>query len=325
MPKKNAFIYPSLSAGNSYVTLQEKAIAECGYHVLPFRKLINKLFTQRDHDDVIVINWLESQAVNTDGSLSIKYFFSFFLKIVLIILSRKKMVWVRHNYKSHSANGLSLWVSNLFQSILESLSDRVVCHSKDHAKATDYFIPHPLYYEGNLSNTKTHAKESFVFIGALMPYKGLDELLTIWPKDYSLDIYGKLTDQVFGDLLKKLANQRKLSVNFHFGFVPDSKLLELLSQYHAMVIPNRPGSSYVSGNYFLAKSYGLPLIARKGSVDLTISPLGTYTFDDEDALCIGLYQLTTNKITKSEIRQQAIESYGGDIVKGAWKALLDSL
>lgn len=325
LSSRKAYFYPFLSENNRYSSLQQESIKNCGFQNLPFNALLKELFNfSKKKNNVVVVNWLESQVVMNGGNISPKYFMLFFIKIFLIFLCRIKFIWVRHNYASHNASGLALWVSNFFQWCLEEMADVVVCHSKDYLQVNDVYIPHPLYFEGDLVfPCKLNRGLNFIFIGAVMPYKGIYELLEIWPKDIQLTVFGKLTDTAFGEELRSIVKTRGLSVEFKFGFVSESKLYSLLTENDVLVIPNKLYTSYVSGNYFLAKSFGMNVLARKGTVDLSISEMGTYTYAGKEGLISSITKISSSITPRNEIQKQAVEFYGKSAVERSWRELLN--
>ncbi len=326
---RKAYFYPFESSHNSYVRLQQASIKQCGFQLLPFRQLLIDLFKcNGGKQHIIVLNWLESQAVRSDGTLSLKHFLSFFLKVAVIWLSRNRVIWVRHNYKSHAAKGLSRYVSGVFQKILSSIAiaDDTICHAKDKLQARDIYIPHPLYFEGELpsksSNNVNRDNPHCVCIGGVMPYKGLDDLLAIWPQGVQLSIYGKLTDQAFGRKLREIVKSRGLSVAFDFAFLHQHRLAEVLLDSQVMVVPNKTDTSFVSGNYFLAKSYGLQVLGNAGAIDTSLAAMGTYIFDDAASLSAALKNISTCNLNRQDIQRQAIACYGKQACQTAWAKLL---
>lgn len=99
----------------------------------------------------------------------------------------------------------------------------------------------------------TQKIDEFLVFGRVEAYKGIEELLEIWPQDKKITIAGS------GSLLPSL--QKKYSGASHItftGFVPESEKIKMLASYKAVIYPNREDFGIVMAESLAA---GTPVIA----------------------------------------------------------------
>ena len=101
------------------------------------------------------------------------------------------------------------------------------------------------------------SKPRFIFAGRLSQEKGLSQLLSEWPPNMPLDIFGE------GPLGASLRSKRHPAVNFH-GLVNGAEIKKRLHEYSGAVIPS---TCLEMQPTFAAEalSSGVPLLARSGN------------------------------------------------------------
>lgn len=321
-----AYIYPFVNEHNKYSYLQQDAIMECGYNPVSLKSIVKDfptLILKRQHKSICVLNWLESRIVTENGYISIRGVILFFLYLSLLVCSRTKIYWVRHNYAPHNAKGLSIRLSRLTIKILEVLSIKIVNHTNSSPTKKDTYIPHPLYKNSPPKRVKFNSPPKFICLGNIKPYKGLSELLELWPVDFHLKIYGGLSDSAYGEKLKEIALRKKLNVDFQFKFISDEEVDVVLNDCDVMVLPHKSGSALVSGSYYLAKSFGMSVLMRGSSFKLSGDDRAVFDFSNR-SLNIVLKDIENTLLMESKIKvyNEAILNYGDAVVYEYWRNLL---
>ena len=322
-----AYIYPFINNVNRYNYLQQDAISECGYTLASLEITANNSpcsFFKSNSNNICVLNWLESGVVNPDGSISIKGTLHFFQYLSLLILSRTKIYWVRHNYAPHEARGISyIWAKAAIK-LLEWSSTKTISHSKSRGSNSDTYIPHPLYKETPPSSAAFNSRLVFIFLGRGLRYKGLDNLLQIWPPSYPLKIYGSLEDKTYGSRLKSIASERNLNVDFRFEFIPTDDIDDILIRSDVVILPHKIETALVSGSYYLAKTYGMPLLIHKNSFALNTDDKTVYEYSNEEDLIENIQCLESiaHALNRIDIFREAESHNGIARVKALWKRTL---
>jgi hypothetical protein len=158
-------IYPDHKIINPYIKIQSEHIKTFA-EVTHFKSgkdilKLGKRLPARQFD-AIIINWLENKALK-EGEISLTSILKFFTYSIILRLATKRLIFVKHNYYSHSSTGLSRFISKCCILYLERLSSHTVAHSP-HIK-NSFFIPHPLY-GGKMEVDKK--LDYYLFFGRLM-------------------------------------------------------------------------------------------------------------------------------------------------------------
>lgn len=123
----------------------------------------------------------------------------------------------------------------------------------------------------------------FLHLGMLRPYKGILDLLKVWPayhrmqpRDHLL-IAGKSQDSNFASRLEKRANITK-GVTLHDEFVPDEMIPVYFSAADVSVLPYRQITT--SGSSILSMSFNTPVIApRLGDLENVLEGADELLYD----------------------------------------------
>ena len=74
-----------------------------------------------------------------------------------------------------------------------------------------------------------------LFVGRVLPHKGIADLITALPADLSLDIVGPEPDRAFADTLKRLASGKRIT--WHHG-IDDDRLVDAYRRALCVVLPS---------------------------------------------------------------------------------------
>lgn len=215
--------------------------------------------------DVAIINWLENNLRSESKKL---YFFGilkFFVYIVYFKIAAKKTVYVRHNMTPHDMPRRHAKISRKIIDFALRFFDKKVAHS-GHLEGEDYFyIPHPLYdtrVDATVINDNSEDAYYLVF-GRVERYKQIDAILANWPDNEKLLIAGPASDHDYVSELLKMAKGR--NINFDIRFLPDDDVSTIMSEAKAIILAHDASEMIVSGSFFHAISYGVPVIASNQS------------------------------------------------------------
>jgi hypothetical protein len=311
--------YPFGNKVNRYNSRNVSALVDAGYKVGNLRDLFfsSGAFSER----VIILNWVESLPVRKKGGLSPRGLIRLVLLICVVVVKNPKVIWVKHNHSPHNARGLGLWLSRKIEKFLERRAWGVVVHSESLARRRNcHYVAHPLYNDELVKQSGVLQKR-FLFVGTISRYKGLQELLDVWPQGVGLDIYGRVLNQKYGENLISTIKKRNLDVSISQGYIDEKLLAEKLGAYFAMVLPHKEETAVVSGSYFLAKSAGMLVLRR----DLE-SDYGVVSFGDGENLSESIDAVIqlANKLTREEIFKQAQEHNGQKIIGCQWSVVFES-
>ena len=156
--------------------------------------------------------------------------------------------------------------------------------------------------------TTLDKQEYFLFVGTILPRKGIGDLLTAYYKSFLIDknipcllLVGKYTSYInnLSNWLKEVNNDDfRKKINF-VGYVDDFKLVNYYSAAKALILP-----SYAEGFGFPAleaMALSCPLIARKGSSLTEVVGDGGLLFESIDELSSFLVQISSNSDLRKEL------------------------
>jgi glycosyltransferase involved in cell wall biosynthesis len=230
--------------------------------------------------DVIHVHWLSPYLRGRHIGSAIIYRAKFLLDIAVARILGAQVVWTVHNLQPHESRWprLDRWVrANLCR-----LSGRTIVHScvAKEAVVREFslddtkvdVIPHGHYqglYGGaidrDVARTKLDIpadKVFFLFFGMIRPYKGLEELLKIWPSmpDVAvLMIAGSPASNEMRELTIELAKHP--GIRTQLRRIDDNEVSALFSAADFAVFPFR--DVLTSGSVALAMSYGVPVVAPR--------------------------------------------------------------
>ena len=265
------FIYPANNNENQYVNIQETAIRNAGCTVTYSLKDFFKI-------DYFLLNWFETLG----GNRKIDYMKKCF-KLFMLKLFHKKVLFVLHNKKPHTKSKNDKY-SNLSIKLMKKLlkiSYKIIilcdesknvlkslCKDKTFYEQKIFKIQHPNYI-GVYPVTK---KEFFslsndslkiLYIGQINQYKNIDLLINAVNslEDYAIHLHiaGNCKNEEYKEYLLQSAINKNIS--FDFRFIPDTDLVNIMTEFDIIVLPYSYESSLNSGTIFLAFSYKKTVIA----------------------------------------------------------------
>lgn len=318
---ENIFCYPDAMEQNDYLNQNIKTWEGLGYTVMPWKSLLKKILVFRFWNrDILILNFYENIIMGNNPFLRL-LLGSFFLLLAKIVT--RKIIWVRHNYVPHDLSDSRNYFFIIFVRLINVLCDCVITHRPTSEVKADYVVPHPLYdVDINRIDTQKEPSIPFLYFGLVRRYKGLTELLTIWPEDCKLVILGFCNDRELEYEIMNIINNRKLDVQWTNMFFSKEALNEKILSSKFVVIPHVDNSMIVTGSLFHAISLGANLLIKDGEFGRWAR--NEYPFVnlfDKNKLTSNLLYLRSTK--KSEVRRFAEKINGPELQKNIWKEILE--
>lgn len=274
---KTAFISPFSNPSNSYIEIQKRILLECGYQVRPLtlRTIFSPdLPTLLSRDSTLIFHWIENRCFShgkNNPRFSLIGFLIWATYFLITKLTRGESVYFIHNHAVHDTTGINRTISKMLISAFGSICTKRATHSPPLAKFyRAHYLPHPLYWDSKTPTSEQCQGSQdrsgplhFGIIGAIRPYKGIDRIISNWPKGHHLKISGQCSDGYL-NTLKNLVKQFDLedSVTIDARFLSDADLRQALDETDALLLPHNPESSLVSGMFFEAIGKAPIIIAR---------------------------------------------------------------
>lgn len=270
-----AYISPYLNETNDYIELVKSIVRDCGYEVRPLslRTLasshVRGLFDRRN---VILVHWLETRAFSHDArgaKLRPNGLLQFLIYFAVLMCSRARRIYFVHDHAVHDLTGWRRTLSVRLIQMLCWLADARVVH--DPSFQTRYraqYLPHPLYREDlALTNARPSTRKppfKAGILGAIRPYKCIEQIAPSWPDGWQLLIRGRCEPRYEAEL-RELINQsvNGAHINLHVGFMNRDTFNEAIAGLDALVLPHADSSALVSGAFFEAIGNVPVVIARK--------------------------------------------------------------
>lgn len=273
-PRPCVMMSPFTNATNRYIEIQKDLYRSIGYDVVPLsiKGLLKGGFFQLfKPDNILAFHWLEyrpfgrkkgTARLSLPGSL----LFAFYCSMMLI--GRAKVVYFIHDHAVHDTVGFNRRLSIRIMAFLRRLADFRVVHAPDFQ--TEYnarYLPHPLYWDapGQTPTTpKTdHATPLFSMLGVIRPYKQIDAVLDVWPRESKLYIAGQGTPAYLATL-NHIIDKRSLRevVQLDAKFLSDAEFAQGVVDTDVLILPHAADSMLVSGAFFEAIGRVPLLISR---------------------------------------------------------------
>ncbi len=283
-PNRTVYLSPFTNTTNPYIELQKELLTELGFRVEPFslRNMLRGGFGElRAGRALVAVHWLETRLFRREGagvSWSWGGAAEFAAYVALLQVLRCNSVYFVHNHGVHDG---SLWqraVSRRMIRLLCTVTRERVVHDPSYcAEYRATYLPHPLYWDAPGARrargmtgaprvaepqTTVHPRLRFGILGALRPYKRIDEVLKVWPASESLTIRGK-GDQAYVATLEAVARSRQLlGVSIVNQFLSEEELTQTLGSWDVVILPQMTDSMLVSGAFFEAIGVAQAIIMR---------------------------------------------------------------
>lgn len=262
---KELLIFPRHSQENGYIERMVSLLEGVGV-VKPIpsffsRDLLARLLFSKKADFAL-LNWLENDLLDADGQFSILRAIKLLLKVSVIKLMARKLIYVKHNMYPHRTRKEDVKKVVFFLSFFSRFFHKIIAHSPHLEKEGVQYVPHPLYVLGKGGgcelNIPFSPKNYFVVFGRLEVYKNVHSLIEILPDEINLLVVGKASDSSYLELLKR---KSKGNVFFVSDFVSDEYAEKAICNSNGVVICHREENVIVSGTFFYAASLGVRVFA----------------------------------------------------------------
>ena len=222
--------------------------------------------------DVVLFNWLESNAVSNNALIYVIKMFAINILLIYIKLRGKKIIWTYHNKIPHESKYINL--GKKVMKILYNYADIVVVHSeyaksyceKIHGKDNKVImIQHPNYINNYeyIEKNKNDNKINIGFFGALRPYKGIENLITsfksIKSNNMKLKIFGNPTNSEYKMEIENLCKDDN-RIDLDLRFISDEEIPNIFSNIDVIVLPYSGESFLTSGSSMLSLSLKTPIV-----------------------------------------------------------------
>lgn len=264
---------------NPYQTLFYRSLVERGFSVVGVRDVRPSVLRARQVDcRILHLHWIQGicEFEEPDVVQAVRE------RLSLASALGYRLVWTVHNEQTHDTKWPQL--DRAVRRQIAAAADLVIVHdtSFGHRFARDYRVcpqkivcmPHGTYvgaYRRVRSGTEQRARLEVpatapctLHLGALRPYKGVEELIPVWREvagpDWRLVIAGAPKPLRLGERLRELAGGDP-RIHLVFSRVSDEELPAYLAMADLVVLPYR--RILTSGSAMLASSYGRRIVAPR--------------------------------------------------------------
>jgi beta-1,4-mannosyltransferase len=260
------------------------------------------LKAQAEPVQILHLHWLNPYLKGQTVWLKLVYCLKFLLDIWLVRSSGVTVIWTIHNVISHEVAFPRL--EKFTYRRLARLCDALICHHADMIEtlANHYqisrhkvaFIAHGHFrdsYGAAVASQEARQRlglpkneRIYLNLGWLRPYKGIEDLLTIWQEGacsgQHLIIAGKPMDKDYHQQLVAQVSQLQ-GVTLQANFIADALIPLFFSAADVVVLPFK--QILTSGSLILAMSYGKPIIApRIASLHETLAGADDLLYEPDD-------------------------------------------
>ena len=183
--------FPDEDIGNAYSTRMREILSSFGI-VEPFKGIkscIKNRLTGQKNCDLVVINWVDNEVASSIflNWISITGTIRIYVKALIMRLTVRKVIFIRHNNYPHTLTGNSAILAKWLIDGYEKLFNVVLTHSGAHVTPHRLYCPHPLYKRAHNDDIKDNSElipceKYYVSFGRISPYKNLESLMTEFPK-----------------------------------------------------------------------------------------------------------------------------------------------
>ncbi len=273
--RRIAYVSPFFNDTNVYIEIQKKLLEELSFDVRRLSRAVTssefvRLFDSRN---IICFHWPELKAIEVGRGVKgfrPLGFLGWLFYLLIAATARARVYYWIHNHSVHDTRGLLKRASSLLIRAFAAVSDGRIVHDPMSAKAyRAHYVPIPLYNEfvGTRSSAPRaahHGTVRFGILGAVRPYKRIDQVLRHWPHDKRLLIAGWAPPE-FGRVVTSIINERNITeyVETRFQFLERDDFDAALDSVDVLVLPHAPGTALVSGAVFEAIGRVHALIVRR--------------------------------------------------------------
>ncbi len=302
------FYFPSDPGRNEYIKNSVNIWKGLSTDVLPINQSLGWVFGK---NKIAILNWLE------DVPASSKHPLLSFIKCTSLLLYCvcffKKIIYVKHNISPHqiySKHGEIL--SKILSNLLSFFATVTVTHRPVQG-VKSIFIHHPMYIAPEVIESVRSI--DYLWVGKILPYKGLHQLLNVWDKNLGLTIAGDCEIPEYASQLESIIHKRELNVVWTRNMVSNEELSYLLSSSKFVLVSHIDKSAIVSGMFYHAASYGCNVVMLPS--DFSTFCNSTFSFSHQ-------YGNRYKYIESSQIKEELNDMCGIDKLKVRWENVLKS-
>ncbi|HSH88046.1 MAG TPA: hypothetical protein VK958_12440 [Methylophilus sp.] len=281
-----------------------------------------------NHYDVSIVHWLENWLVNdiNDKRLTLRSTMRFLLRLFVLKIISKKVIYVRHNIYPHSLNSKDGKIAKWLTDFACKFSDICITHSGHLDKGYTY-VPHPLYkFKCKAAIEPASVQKSFIVFGRIVEYKAIDKLLNIWP-DTPLLIAGSVGSKSYVDQLTTIQERRKLTnVDIDARFLSNEEAQSLVSNSKGLILAHCEDDMIVSGSFFFAASLGVPVHAIKTPfmnwLKAEFNYQGLHVYNNLSEMVNALSSDKLHEFDKEYIFLEAQKLFGDQAIKKKFERIL---
>ena len=273
-PRPRVMMSPFINPTNRYIEIQKDLYRSIGYDVVPLsiEGLLKGGFVHLfKADTILAFHWLEYRPFKRQkgtAKLSLPGCLLFAFYCSLMLLGRAKVVYFIHDHAVHDTIGFNRRLSIRIIAFVRRLADFCVVHAPDFQGRYDAcYLPHPLYWDapGQASTTTRAGRAAplYSLLGVIRPYKQIDQVLYVWPKECTLHIAGHGTPAYLATL-NEIIGKRSLRavVRLDARFLSDAEFAQSMVDSDVLILPHAADSMLVSGAFFEAIGRVPLLISR---------------------------------------------------------------
>lgn len=313
------YVYPVELPGNDYLENNKKIWVSMGYEIKSWKEIFAKLLRPSCwKKDILILNFFENMPLYNPKLLK------FIIALAFLIIARlttRKIVWIRHNFKPHE--GLSNVYYKILLKVLDEISSTKIAHRNVPQLKIDKIVQHPLYDFDISFDSRDCVGENpvFMYFGVIKEYKGIPELVSKWPENISLNLYGKCSDAALTNrILALLANSKQIT--WRNEFLARDELNDLIAKADYVVIPHIDNSMIVSGAIFHAMSFGTNLLIKDSSfAQWCISKYPFIKTYNSDNIVEVISEL--DKTNHKELRIYVNNTNSPEVIKKEWSEVFN--
>jgi len=270
---------------------------------------------------VLYIHWL-SVHYTPRRVPSLRAALKFLVKTALAKVAGYRVVWTCHNIMPHEL-GPRPWIHSVVRHVYGRMADVIIVHSRVsrsliqrrfHCGGGSVVAPHGDFigvYGDKLGRAESrrllgipHDAFVYCFIGRLRRYKGVERLIRTFKAIAAAHdrlIIAGLAEPGYGEELRELAEGHR-AIDLQSGWLPDQRILQLLSAADVMVFPFTEILN--SSSVILAMSYSaLSIVPRMGSLPEILPEDAAVYFEASDPTGLRKALLRARSLNGSQVRQ----------------------
>lgn len=272
---RTVFISPFVNQTNDYINRVKSVLQDAGYQVKPFsfRTLLSyDGLGVLSGNNMVLVHWLESRVFSEgrDGAkIRMSGLIQFLIYVVVMAMMRAKLVYFVHDHAVHDLQGWRRSLSQRLIALLGRMASLRVVHDPSYVKRYQaVYLPHPLYEDrapaGARCATPPVAPMKAGVLGAVRPYKRIEDMIAVWPSGPTLLIRGR-ADAAYERFLTEAIRERgdAISVDMRTGFMSRDEFKREMGSLDALILPHADASMLVSGAFFEAIGAVPFVIARE--------------------------------------------------------------